>query len=349
MKKRFPLIFILIAILITVITLILSGCGQSEIETESNVENAQGVQFNNKLADSGSDPWIILKDGVYYYCYSADGGVCVAAANSLPEIGKSDGVKVWTPDDEKYAYDIWAPELHYLHGKWYIYVAADDGDNFNHRMLCLEGTTQDPTEPFITKSVMKPETDRWAIDGTVMEYESELYFIWSGWEEFENVDQRIYIARLENPWTVSGDRIELSKPEYRWERKGGEPKINEGPTALELNGTQHIVYSASGSWCDDYCLGLLTLTGNNPMDAAGWTKSKHPVFQKTKKIFGPGHASFTTTEDGSQHFIVYHANEEKGSGWGGRALWAQEFTIDENNYPVFGEPLPAGSMQTINQ
>lgn len=343
MNRSFPLIFISLPIIITALAMVFTACSGNSDNTVPVHTGA--IAFDNKLGDSGSDPWVILKDGVYYYCYSAEGGVCVARSENLGEIGHIGGVKVWSPDKPEYSSDIWAPELHYINGKWYIYVAADDGDNANHRMLCLEGTADDPTKPFVTKSVMRPQTDRWAIDGSVMEYGGKLYFIWSGWEGTENIDQRIYVARLENPWTISGDRVELSKPEYGWERKGGNPKINEGPTALELNGTQHIVYSASGSWCDDYCLGLLTLTGSDPMDPQSWEKSRKPVFKKTDKIFGPGHASFTTSKDGKRRYIVYHANEEKGSGWGGRALWAQEFTVDENNFPVFGKPLPAGSTQ----
>ena len=336
--------------IVCLLTAFLGGCTQRD-EAKGYISSGgtQGIPFNNKLADSGSDPWVILKDGVYYYCYSADGGVCVAKADNIPQIGSAQGVKVWTPDDPEYSQEIWAPELHHLQGKWYIYVAADNGDNANHRMLCLEGSSDDPTEPFAFKSVLRATTDRWAIDGTVMEYNDQLYFIWSGWEGFENVEQRLYIAKMADPWSISGERVELSRPKYRWERKGGKPKINEGPTALELNGTQHIVYSASGSWCDDYCLGLLTLTGDDPMNAESWRKSKKPVFQKSKNVFGPGHASFTTSKDGSQHFMFYHANEESGSGWEGRRLWAQEFTVDENNYPVFGTPLPAGSTQTVKE
>lgn len=349
MSKLISCICMLVTLISTFLTSPFGGCfGQGGENVPSDPGAVQGIQFDNKLADSASDPWVTLKDGVYYYCYAADGGVCVAKADNIPQIGKTEGVKVWTPEDEKYGYEIWAPELHYLEGKWYIYVAADDGDNYNHRMICLEGSSQDPTEPFAFKSVMRAETDRWAIDGTVMEYKDNLYFIWSGWKGFENTMQRLYIARLENPWTISGDRTEISFPVLLWELHG-KPRVNEGPTALELNGTQHIIYSASGSWTDDYCLGMLTLKGDDPMCASNWCKSILPVFKKTKDIFGPGHASFTTSKDGSQHFIIYHANETSGSGWDGRALWAQEFTVDKNNNPVFGKPLPAGSMQTVKE
>ena len=130
--------------------------------------------------------------------------------------------------------------------------------------------------------LMAPETDKWAIDQTVLEYDGQLYAIWSGWEGDENVDQRIYIARMDNPWTISGERVELSMPEYSWEKQGGTPTINEGPQiAVSPDGTVNIVYSASGSWSDYYCLGCLTLKdGADPMEKESWTKADQPIFEK---------------------------------------------------------------------
>ena len=73
------------------------------------------------------------------------------------------------------------------------------------------------------------------------------------------------------------------------------PHINEGPVALVKGKTVHIIYSASGSWSDYYCLGKLTFSGEGDiLDKNNWKKSDAPVFSKTDKTFGPGHCSFTT-------------------------------------------------------
>ena len=315
----------------------------------------QMIEFNNKLAESGNDPWVVFQDEAYYYCWSGYGGVCVARVRNLPDIGdayllpeneKIQARLVWTPEDSRYSQEIWAPEMHFLDGKWYIYVAADDGNNDHHRMLCLEARTDDPLDGFVQKGIVRARNNRWAIDGTILEYGGKRYFIWSGWDRDENVAQNLYIAEMENPWTIRGNRVLISRPELPWECVG-DPLVNEGPTALVLNGKVYIIYSASGSWTDDYCLGMLTLTGDDPLLRNAWTKSEQPVFRKTDQVFGPGHASFTTSPDGSRHYMAYHANEESGSSWGGRKLWVQEFTVDAQNDPVFGTPLPAGSMQTI--
>ena len=320
----------------------------SEMLSEEG-KKTEMITFNNKLAENGNDPWVIFKNGYYYYCYSGKGGIYVSQSENLSEIAESEAKLVWEPDDSEFNSEIWAPELHYVRDKWYIYVAADDGDNYNHRMLCLEGTSDSPLDTFKTKSVLRARTDRWAIDGTVMQYKDKLYFIWSGWEGFDNVSQNLYIAEMDTPWSITGDRVLISSPEFDWEKNGGSPLINEGPTVLEKDGVFHIVYSASGSWCDDYCLGLLTLKGEDPLDIKSWEKSESPVFAKTDKVFGPGHASFTTSPDGNRHYIAYHANEVSGTGWEGRKLWVQEFFFDENNYPIFGTPNVAGTMQTVEE
>ena len=142
---------------------------------------------------------------------------------------------------------------------------------------------------------------------------------------------------MSNPWTIDSERVMLSTPEYAWE-KNGQPLINEGPTALYHGDKTFIVYSASGSWTDDYCLGMLTLTGEDPMDPASWKKSDSPVFEKRfGTCFGPGHASFTTAVDGSL-WMVYHGNLQSGTGWEGRSIWIAPVTFDKDGNPDFGKP-----------
>jgi len=303
--------------------------------------------FKNPVAPSGADPWVILDDetGKYYYCYSGGDGVCVNEIESLDKITSEGGTKVYTaPKGTMYSKEYWAPELHKINGKWYIYVAADDGDNFNHRMYALECTGDVPTEPFEMKGKITDSTDKWAIDGTVLQLDGECYFVWSGWEGDENVAQNIYIAHMSNPWTIDSERTLISKPDQKWERMGGRPWINEGPVALVKDGTVHVIYSGSGSWSDFYCLGKLTYRGGDILDAANWTKYEETIFEKTDRVFGPGHCSFTKAADGSD-WIVYHGNLVSGSGWGGRSVWTQPITWDGDE-PVLGAPLdPATEIQ----
>ncbi|MDF2567948.1 MAG: putative beta-xylosidase [Oscillospiraceae bacterium] len=293
--------------------------------------------FYNPIIDRGADPWVTFKNGYYYYCYSGGNKLYVSKSKNLYDIGKADASLVWNaPKGTMYSSEYWAPELHFINNKWYIYVAADDGNNNNHRMYVLESKTSDPLGSYTFKGKISDSTDKWAIDGTVLKVDSKLYFIWSGWEGDVNVAQNLYIAPMSNPWTISGARVLISTPEYNWE-KNGNPLINEGPVALVKNSAVHIVYSASGSWTDDYCLGMLTFKGGDILNKLSWEKSITPVFSKQYQSYGPGHCSFTTSPDGKESWIVYHANLVSGSGWNGRSVRAQKFTWN-GDIPVFGVP-----------
>lgn len=301
--------------------------------------------FTNPVASRGGDPWVIQWKGDYYYCQSRRGSVSVNKASRLVDIGVNNWSRVWTPPPGKpYSRELWAPELHYLRGEWFIYVAADDGDNFHHRMYVLKGTSQNPQDPFVFQGQLAAATDRWAIDGTVLSMPGgDLYFIWSGWDATNNVAQNLYIARMKDPLTLTGERVCISRPEHDWEKRGSSadlPTINEGPETLWHNGSLFIIYSASGSWGDDYCLGQLRWTGGNVMDPKSWQKKAEPVFAPTAEVHGPGHASFTKSRDGAEDWIVYHAARNAGSGWD-RNIRIQKFTWNTDGSPNFGKPVPA--------
>jgi GH43 family beta-xylosidase len=245
------------------------------------------------------------------------------------------------PAGTGYSSNLWAPELHYRNGRWYVYFAADDGANANHRMYVLEGGTNasDPLDgTYSFKAKLSTTTDRWAIDGHPFSYNGEQYFVWSGWENLTSSSQYLYIAKMSNPYTLSGERVEISRPDYSWEQ-GGSP-INEGPTSLISNSTVSIIYSASGSWTNDYCLGRITCTNGNLMSKASWTKNANAVFAKFGNIYGPGHASFVKSPDNIQWWIVYHCANTDGSGWD-RRVNAQQFAWD-GDIPYFGYPIEKG-------
>ena len=316
---------------------------EQQEEEQQEIEEFDMKQIENPIRATGADPWVIRHGDKYYYCYTRNnwplGGVAVAELDSLEELADAEGKQVYlaSEDQTEYWTDYWAPELHYLNGEWYIYVAADDGKNENHRMCVFKGTTQDPTDPFEFVGVITDPSNKWAIDGTVMQLDGEMYFIWSGWEGDVNVAQNIYIAHMSDPCTIDSERVCLSRPEYSWE-KIGTPYVNEGPAVLQREGKTFVAYSASGSWTDNYCLGLLTLTGDDPMNVQHWNKASSPVFQKQYgTAFGPGHNSFTTAADGSV-WMIYHANAQSGTGWKGRSIWLAPITFDENGVPIFGKP-----------
>ena len=322
---------------------------------------AQQGQFTNPLLPAGADPWSIHKDGWYYYTHTTGVNVTLWRTRNLAELRSAERKVIWTPPSgTAYSREIWAPELHHLNGKWYVYVAADDGRNRNHRLWVLENAAADPFGgDWVFKGQLRTPDDKWAIDGTVLQHEGKMYLLWSGWEGDENGRQDIYIARMTNPWTTTGKRVRISTPELHWERVGDIPKpgpddklhvdVNEGPQPLVRGGRVFVIYSASGCWTEHYALGMIhTDRGKDLMDPKSWRKAPQPVFKadggSVPGTFGAGHNSFFKSPDGTEDWILYHANPAAGLGCGGkRSPRAQRFTWRADGFPDFGKPVAAGA------
>lgn len=313
-------------------------------------------KFTNPVFSSGADPWIIHMAGLYYYTSTSGRNLYIRAGKNLDELAKSEMNVIWTPPGgTSYSKEIWAPELHFINNKWYMYFAADNGENRNHRMYVIENSSANPLEgSWEFKGKVADTNDKWAIDGSVFEFRKILYMIWSGWEGDVNGQQNIYIAKLKNPWTIDGQRVMISSPTYRWETIGDlnnpndvpHVNVNEGPVALQKNGKLFIVFSASGCWTDDYCLGMLTFTGkDNLLDQKAWKKSPEPVFSQKPEAesYAPGHNSFFKSPNGKEDWIIYHANSKPGQGCGGhRSPRAQKFGWNRDGTPDFGSPASTG-------
>lgn len=307
-----------------------------------------GTYFNNPLLSSGPDPWVIQKDGKYYFTKTAVNKLLVYPTAKMSQLNLSTPQTVWTPPATgAYSADIWAPEIHYLNNKWYMYFAADDGNDANHRMFVLESSDATPaTTNWTFKGKLTPTTDKWAIDGTILNYNNQLYMIWSGWRsDNQSGLQQLYIAKMKDPYTIDGDRVLISEPTYSWEKNGS--AINEGPEILtNSQGGTFLIYSASSCSTDDYCMGMLTLkTGGDPMNPADWTKAATPVFTKNigGNTFGPGHCAFFKSVDTKEDWILYHANPISGQGCGdSRSPRIQKFTFNADGTPNFGPALSAG-------
>lgn len=329
------------------------------VEVVSQKDNLKST-FTNPLLDNGADPWAIHHEGNYYYIKSEGASIVLLKTPDITDLRNAQKKVIWkAPETGDHSKNIWAPEIHFINSAWYIYVAADDGDNRNHRMFVLENTDKNPFEgSFNLKSKLKTDAkDNWAIDGSIFQYNKQFYFLWSGWEN-PKIDngketQNIYIAKMSNPWTISSDRVLLSTPIFDWEKNFYYPEVwepsvpvyvNEGPQALMHGRKLHIVFSASGCWTPNYALGLLTMNvDGDPMNATDWTKSKESIFQQSKEngVYGTGHNSFFKSPDGTEDWILYHANNQPTDGCSNkRSPRAQKIDWSKDDMPIIGVPYP---------
>jgi GH43 family beta-xylosidase len=283
----------------------------------------------------GQDPWVVPFEGAMLLVQSVEDDRIVV--RRFPELARLDDFEetvVWAPRQGDHAHELWAPELHHFAGRWYLYYAASDGHNENHRMYVL--AADHPLGPYQeVGQVRDPAHDTWAIDMTVLDHAGRLYAIWSGWEHNgDGFPQNLYIAPMADPATICGERQLLSVPEHDWERSVA--PINEGPQVVRnpAQGKLFVMFSADASWTVAYKLGLLEWVGGDVGRRESWRKAPAPI------LTGGGHGC-VVEEDGVHH-LVYHRKLSSEPGWGDREIRIAPLSWDATGHPVinsFGPPV----------
>lgn len=312
------------------------------------------VEFvTNPVVPHRADPWVYKHtDGYYYFTGSvpAYDRIELRRAETLQGLAFAEPEVVWHKHESgPMSYHIWAPELHYLDGNWYIYFAAGRADAvFDIRMYVLENDSPNPLEgEWVEKGQLKTNWESFSLDATVFEHRGTRYLVWAQNDPEIRGNTNLYIAELENPWTIRGEQVLLTRPEYEWEMQGY--LVNEGAAVLKRNGRIFMTYSGSAT-DHRYAMGLLTADEDaDLLDPASWTKSPEPVFQSSPENgqYGPGHNSFTTSVDGSIDVMVYHARpyrEIMGNPLydPNRQARMQVLEWAADGTPIFGEPVPDG-------
>lgn len=283
------------------------------------------------------DPWMVAAQGRFYLTCTLGDRVEIWASPELENFRNCEKTVAWRPaaGSTEWSVDIWAPELHYLDGRWYVYFcAAHRGvGNRSHRTTVLRSESQNPmdAEAWRFLGPLKGLPDHWNIDATVFRPNSanpnELYCCYSGWPlgDHSDTQQDLFLIQLATPeQAIPGTLTCISRAELPWERPdGGRRGVNEGPTWLSIPGFQGIVYSANGSWTCDYKLALLRYNGGDPRNERSWEKRPTPLLESNRSQggpYGPGHASFLPSPyvgDG-RVFCIYHATERPDEGWNNR-------------------------------
>jgi GH43 family beta-xylosidase len=212
-------------------------------------------------------------------------------------------------------------------------------------MYVLENESANPLEgEWVEKGQVKTDWESFSLDATTFEHKGERYYVWAQRDPNIVGNSNLYIAKMVSPWEIEGSQVMITKPEYDWETIGF--LVNEGAAVLKRNGKIFITYSASATDYN-YCMGLLTADEESDLlDPTSWKKTDQPVFQTSEENgqYGPGHNSFTVSEDGTQDVLIYHARNYKEIE--GDPLWdhnrhtrAQTFTWNEDGTPNFGVPV----------
>lgn len=343
------------------------------IRNENGVGHIQDNDYATPIISHRADPYIYKHtDGKYYFLGShTDAGhnlngtyqylyIILRCADTLEDLTDNSGRYT-----EKVIYErepigpdrvsphLWAPEIHYIQGGWYVYYTTTVSDHSSWRIRphCLACTGNDPmNDPWITKGPIQTTVENdiaftdFSLDHTFFHHRGEDYFVWA--QKTNNISD-IFIAKLSNPWTICTPSVLLTHPEYNWELHGF--AVNEGPAVIKHEGRIFLTFSASGTDAL-YNMGLLYAEEDSDLlDSSSWTKLPYPVFHssRTTGFFGPGHNSFTRSTDDTEDLMVYHARqEERYLGEGdyqplydaGRNAYIGKVFWNEDGMPNFSVP-----------
>ena len=282
---------------------------------------SKDLKFNEPWILQRADPYVLKHtDGTYYFTASVPAYDRIVLRKSTTLAGLSDAAEytIWEKHSSgPMSKHIWAPELHFLFGKWYIYFAGgEEEDIWKIRPYVLECQGPDPiNDPWVELGKLKRHNDdefsfdAFSLDAHVFENKGEWFIVWAEKVGVGRQISNLYIGRLKTANELDTVQVLLTTPDYDWERHGF--WVNEGPATLRKDGKIYLTYSASDTGVA-YCIGMLTADENSDLlDPLSWKKERYPVLKSDYdlEIYGPGHNSFTKDEEGND-IMVYHARKE---------------------------------------
>lgn len=289
--------------------------------------NANLVQkhFDNPVAVNRADPDVAFWNGKYYFIATND-----ADGNNSLYIRESETIEGLATAKEHLILDndmydnikglLWAPELHEICGRLYIFHAATRGEFFaeESRLMTLkEGgnpvNKEDWSRPErivrMDGSQLCEEGKEITLDMTCFEWEGDHYVIWSQRQFLpKDLGAWLYIAKLnpQKPWMLASEPVVLSKPDYGW--GNNHTFVEEGPFALVNGDTLYITFSAAAVDVS-YVVSYLSIKkGQNLLNPAEWIKNNYPILtaRSVKGEYGTGHNAYVIDESGTV-WNTYHA------------------------------------------
>lgn len=279
------------------------------------------TDYNVPLIEQRADPFVYrVGDGSYYFTASLPDydKIILRHAETIEGLKDAKEVTLWKKHlNGPQSIHIWAPEIHCIDGKWYIYYAAGDKDDvWAIRPYVLVCCGDDPMTDNWEEMGMMQAADgddfsfhSFSLDATIFENNGDFFYIWAEKTGVGRQISNLYIAKMAAANRLATAQVLLTTPDYDWERV--DFWVNEAPAILKHDGKIFLTFSASSTGAA-YCLGLMyAREDSNLLDPRSWTKLPDPVLQTDsgKGIYGPGHNSFVKSPDAQTDLCIYHARQ----------------------------------------
>ncbi|OAM87962.1 family 43 glycosylhydrolase [Termitidicoccus mucosus] len=288
------------------------------------------------------------------------------------------------PPGRDYSRNLWSPKFYQFteaevgaeNAGWYLYLSANDGSgrpSQGQRMFVLRSLSGGPLGPYgaatgdrepngatrVSAAAKDSSFNKvWCGGAKVLRHGGKLYCIWVSevGDAFSKKTgdryQIICIDRMVNPWTVEGRPAIINRPTLAWEKHGAGPgkagmypEVVEGGTPVHAaDGSLYLLYAGSGYWTPYYAIGVMKLTGDDPMNPAHWQKATQPIFKASDEVVGTGNACYVPSPTGKLNWAIYHAYVGKKTRGVPRQLFAEPYVATHERVTIGrGSPLPLGT------
>jgi GH43 family beta-xylosidase len=276
--------------------------------------------LNGTDADHG-DPFVIRYLESFYLYHTGE-----TSGRRGISVHRSDDLVHWEfqgfaleASETGWAYsDLWAPEVVYERGTFYMYVSAaprlagepssrwqqGQGDDMSRRIGVARSST--PLGPFVLDE--QPLLDEWSIDAhPFRDDDGTMWLFYNVRSDETRVDTAqgtgTVCDRLVAMDRLEGKPTQVTYPSQDWEGPYRDWYWNEGPYVLKRRGIYYQLYS--GGFYNDSSYAIGVAEARSPRGP--WTKyDGNPIMRSGERIQGPGHNSFVYGPDAATRYAVYH-------------------------------------------
>lgn len=265
------------------------------------------------------DPFVLKHNGEYY-AYGTGPDI-----PRVPVLYSTDLVR-WRPLGEALNMEghdfeaLWAPEVAYDNGMFYMYYSAGGREGEGHRLRVA--TASNPAGPFEDSGRILTPDDPFAIDAHPFRDDDGRWYLYYCRDFLEpnqkgRVSTGIVVGWLAGMTRLAGERRTVVRPHADWQlyERGREWYGRvwdwytvEGASVRKHDGRYYCFYSG-GAWREPN-YGVSYVVADHPMGpfAPEGAVEGPGVLQTLRgRVIGPGHASVTFAPDNVGEYLVYHA------------------------------------------
>jgi GH43 family beta-xylosidase len=279
------------------------------------VTHYQNPVFDGYMAD----PFVLKHEG-RYYAYGT--GFLSPEGWAFPVLHSPDlvhwqrhGWSLIPPGGDEF----WAPEVAYDNGVFYMYYSAHGIDGKDHQLRVA--TQTNPLGPFQDAGRVLVPDQPFTIDAhPFQDKDGQWYLFYS--QDFLTLDDSyrvgtgIVVDRMLDMFTLAGEARVVIRPHADWQLFKAQRSMYgavydwytiEG-AALRFHNDRYYCFFSGGAWeHDNY--GISYVVSDHVLGPYFLPSGNQQVLLRSVpgQVIGPGHNSFTTSPDGDQEYVVYHA------------------------------------------